>query len=275
MKQRISVLVALLVVFSMVLTACGGAAPAAAPAETAATATEAAASTEATAEAAAPAASGEAVTIEYWLWDSNQLPAYQACADAFMKANPNIKVNITQSGWNDYWNNIQTGMVAGTAPDIFTDHLAKYPEFAAKEQLVDIQPFVERDGVDISVYLGQLTDLWGRDGKQFGLPKDWDTIAIVYNQTALDAAGVTVDELNNTDLEPGQRRHLWRTDRQAERRRERQQRPEPRLRPHQGQAVRPDHQRRGRRLRPDRVELADQHDRLAGDRRAVCHRLPL
>jgi multiple sugar transport system substrate-binding protein len=204
MKQRISVLVALLVVMSMVLTACGGAAPAAAPAESAAT-TEAAAATEATAEAAAPAASGEAVTIEYWLWDANQLPPYQACADAFMKANPNIKVNITQQGWGDYWNNIQTGMVAGTAPDIFTDHLAKYPEFAAKEQLVDIQPFIERDAVDTNVYLGGLTELWGRDGKQFGLPKDWDTISIVYNQTALDAAGVTVDDLNSAtwDLETG------------------------------------------------------------------------
>ena len=130
------------------------------------------------------APSGEAVTIEYWLWDANQLPAYQACADAFMAANPNITVNITQSGWDDYWNNIQTGMVAGTAPDVFTDHLAKYPEFAAKEQLVDIQPYVERDGVDLGVYLGELADLWARDGKRFGLPKDWDTIAIVYNQDA-------------------------------------------------------------------------------------------
>jgi multiple sugar transport system substrate-binding protein len=199
MKQRISVLAALLVVLSMVLTACGGAAPAAAPAGSAATATEAAATGGTATEAAAPAASGEAVTIEYWLWDANQLPAYQACADAFMKANPNIKVNITQSGWGDYWNNIQTGMVAGTAPDIFTDHLAKYPEFAAKEQLVDIQPFIERDGVDTSVYLGQLKDLWGREGKQYGLPKDWDTIAIVYNEDALKAAGVTVDDLNNAD----------------------------------------------------------------------------
>jgi multiple sugar transport system substrate-binding protein len=200
MKRRVSVLLALLVVFSMVLSACG--APAAAPAAEAPAADSGAA---ATTDAAAPAASGDAVTIEYWLWDSNQLPAYQACADAFMTANPNIKVNLTQAGWSDYWNNVQTGMVAGTAPDIFTNHLAKYPEFAAKEQLVDIQPFIERDAVDTSVYLGGLTDLWGRDGKQFGLPKDWDTISIVYNQDALDAAGVTLDEVNSAtwNLENG------------------------------------------------------------------------
>jgi multiple sugar transport system substrate-binding protein len=187
----------------MVLSACGGAAAPAAPAAEAPAAESGAAAD--TTEAAAPAASGDAVSIQYWLWDSNQLPAYQACADAFTAANPNIQVTLTQTGWNDYWNNVQTGMVAGTAPDIFTNHLAKYPEFAAKEQLVDLQPFIERDAVDTSVYLGGLTDLWGRDGKQFGLPKDWDTVAIVYNQTALDAAGVTVDDLNSAtwNLENG------------------------------------------------------------------------
>ena len=26
--------------------------------------------------------------ISYWLWDSSQQPAYQACADAFQKQNP-------------------------------------------------------------------------------------------------------------------------------------------------------------------------------------------
>jgi len=189
MKKRMFVLTALLVVFSIVLSACGGAAtPAAAPAGEA---------------AAAPAApSGEAVTLEYWLWDSNQLPPYQKCADDFMAKNPNIKINITQSGWGDYWNGIQTGMVAGTAPDVFTDHLAKYPEFAAKEQLVDIQPYVDSDKVDLSVYLGQLADLWARDGKRFGLPKDWDTVSIVYNKDALKAAGVTEEELNNMTWNP-------------------------------------------------------------------------
>ncbi len=188
-----------------------------------------------------------------------------------MAANPNIKVNITQSGWSDYWNSVQTGMVAGTAPDIFTDHLAKYPEFAAKEQLVDIQPFIERDGVDTSVYLGELNDLWGREGKQFGLPKDWDTIAIVYNQTALDAAGVTVDELNSTTWNLDNGGSFGELIAKLSIDENGNNGLEPRLRPHQGQAVRPDHQRRRRRLRPDRVELADRHDRLAADRRAVCH----
>lgn len=191
MKSRLSLMTGLLVA-GMLLSACGGAAAPAAPA----------AAPAAGEEVAAPAAGGEAVTISYWLWDANQLPAYQKCADDFTAANPNITVEITQNGWDDYWNGVQTGMVSGTAPDVFTNHLAKYPEFAANEQLVDIQPLVERDGVDLSVYLGELADLWGRDGARFGLPKDWDTVSIVYNSDALAAAGVTVEELNSATWNP-------------------------------------------------------------------------
>jgi multiple sugar transport system substrate-binding protein len=68
--------------------------------------------------------------------------------------------------------------------------------------LVDIQPYVARDSVDTSAYLSGLADLWSRDGKRYGLPKDWDTIALVYNQTALDAAGVTLEELNSATWNP-------------------------------------------------------------------------
>lgn len=87
-------------------------------------------------------------TIRYTLWDANQLPAYQQCADAFSEQNPDIQIAIEQLGWDDYWTNLTTGFVAGTAPDVFTNHLSRYPEFVANNQLVDLQPLVERDGVD-------------------------------------------------------------------------------------------------------------------------------
>jgi multiple sugar transport system substrate-binding protein len=136
------------------------------------------------------AAKKDAVTIRYGLWDANQLPAYQACADAFTAKNPNITIELEQIAWDDYWTNIQTGMISGSNYDVFTDHLAKFPEFATKNQIVDIQPMVDEEGIDVTQYEGELADLWSRDGKRYGLPKDWDTIAVVYNEDALTAAGL-------------------------------------------------------------------------------------
>ncbi|MDQ3614521.1 MAG: extracellular solute-binding protein, partial [Chloroflexota bacterium] len=66
------------------------------------------------------AAAQDAVTLRYGLWDANQLPAYQACADAFTEANPNITIEIEQLAWDDYWTNIQTGMLSGSNYDVFT-----------------------------------------------------------------------------------------------------------------------------------------------------------
>jgi multiple sugar transport system substrate-binding protein len=185
---------AILMIAVLILTACGGAATTpAAPADTgAATAAPAPA-------AAAGGDSGSGVTINYQLWDANQQAPYQACADEFHKENPNITVKLTQLGWGDYWSGIQTGMVGGTAPDVFTDHVAKFPEFATKNQLVDLQPLIDKDKVDVGQYLKGLPDLWVRDGKRYGLPKDWDTIAIVYNADMLGKAGVDPASLKDLD----------------------------------------------------------------------------
>jgi multiple sugar transport system substrate-binding protein len=132
----------------------------------------------------------DAVTIRYSLWDTNQLPSYQQCADAFTKANPDITIKIEQQGWNDYWTGISAGFVSGDAPDVITDHLAKYPQFVQLKQLVDLQPLIDRDKVATDIYYPGLADLWVKDGKRYGLPKDWDTIAIVYNVDALKKAGI-------------------------------------------------------------------------------------
>ena len=98
MNRRFLLIISLIAIFSMLLAACGGGAaePTAAPA--APVATEAPAAEAPAAEAPAP--SGEAVTLEYWLWDANQLPAYQQCTTDFMAKNPNITVNISQQGWD-------------------------------------------------------------------------------------------------------------------------------------------------------------------------------
>ena len=151
---------------------------------------------------AVSAVNAQDVTIRYALWDTNQLPPYEQCAAEFEAANPNINIEIEQLGWDDYWTAITTGFVTGDTPDVFTNHLAKYPEFVALEQIVDIQPFVDSDGVDTSIYLEGLADLWTRDGARYGLPKDWDTVAMVYNAEMLEAAGVDPAELNELTWNP-------------------------------------------------------------------------
>ena len=68
--------------------------------------------------------------VDYWMWDTNQLPAYQKCAEMFEAEHPDQDVRITQTGWGDYWTKLTAGFIADTGPDVFTNHVSKYPQFA-------------------------------------------------------------------------------------------------------------------------------------------------
>ncbi|MGV8907757.1 MAG: ABC transporter substrate-binding protein [Propionicimonas sp.] len=141
--------------------------------------------------------------VTYWLWDSNQQPAYQQCADAFHTANPNLSVKISQYSWDDYWTGLTTGFAAGTAPDVFTNHLSKYPEFVTQGQLVALDDTLAKDGVKTDSFQAGLSDLWvGQDGKRYGLPKDFDTVAIFYNKKLIKDAGVAEADLANLTWNP-------------------------------------------------------------------------
>jgi len=144
----------------------------------------------------------EAVTLTYWLWDDNQKASYQACADAFHTANPNITVQITQAAWGQYWQNLTTQLAAGEAPDVWTNQGSYYPQFVTSGQILDIQPFVTADKVDLSQYQAGLADLFTKDGKRYGLPKDWDTMAVVYNTEHLKVQGIDPAELKNLSWNP-------------------------------------------------------------------------
>ena len=142
------------------------------------------------------------VTISYWLWDSNQRPQYEECAAAFT-GQSGVTVEFSVYAWEEYWANLNTQFTAGRAPDVFTDHLAFYPTFVENDVLLPLNEYIARDGVDLGQYLPGLADLWvGQDNRRYGLPKDWDTIAMAYNSAFLEEAGLTADEVSNAIWNP-------------------------------------------------------------------------
>ncbi|MFI6564865.1 ABC transporter substrate-binding protein [Streptomyces sp. NPDC050534] len=138
-------------------------------------------------------------TVTYWLWDANQLPAYQACAKGFEKENPGLKVKISQLGWDDYWTKLTASFIAGTQPDVFTDHIQKFGQFA------DLKVLEPLDGLGInpSDYQPGLADNWiGQDGHRYGAPKDWDTVALFYNKEMARSAGLTPRQIGGLAWNP-------------------------------------------------------------------------
>lgn len=148
-------------------------------------------------------AGGGSGVIDYWLWDSNQQPGYQKCADAFEQENPDLKIKITQLGWGDYWGKLTAGFISDTAPDVFTNHLAKYAQFVDLDVLLPLDELEATKDVNGNDYQPGLADLWvGEDGHRYGTPKDWDTVALFYDKDTLAEADVSAEDLSDLEWNP-------------------------------------------------------------------------
>ncbi|MFT3874925.1 MAG: extracellular solute-binding protein [Propioniciclava sp.] len=145
---------------------------------------------------------GSSDAIDYWLWDSAQQPGYQQCADAF-EAQGGKKVRITQYGWGDYWSKLTAGFIADQAPDVFTNHLAKYAQFVDLGVLLPLDELDATKGITDDEFAYGLAELWkGPDGHRYGTPKDWDTVGYFYDAKVTDAAGVTAQQLATMEWNP-------------------------------------------------------------------------
>jgi multiple sugar transport system substrate-binding protein len=191
-------LVALMLATLMLLAACGGgtatppggatAAPAGGDAATAAPAGGAAA----TAVPAGGAATGEQVTVTWGFWGSPEEKAsHEKVAAEFMKANPNIKIEIWHQPWDDYFTKLKTLWASGDSaqiPDVL--FLWPTPSYAATGVLEDLGPYIEKSNYDLNDYWPNLLESAKLDGKVYGLPRDSGLEVLYYNKAIFDEAQV-------------------------------------------------------------------------------------
>jgi multiple sugar transport system substrate-binding protein len=134
---------------------------------------------------------GPPATITYSIWgDPTEIKSQQAIVDAFHAANPNITVKVTVSDWDPYWEKLLTSISGGAAPDVFAMDGPLFPDYQARDVLLDLKPFIDRDGYDLGQLADQaVADFTTPDG-QFGLPRDLNVVALYYNKKMFDTAGI-------------------------------------------------------------------------------------
>ena len=184
---------------ALVVSACGGSTGsptgAAPPASIAAPASSAASASQAGAPASAAPSdagyTGPEATITYSIWgDPQEIKNQQAIVDAFHAVNPKITVKVTVSDWEPYWDKLQTSIAGGDAPDVFAMDGPLFPDYQTREVLLDLKPYIDRDGYDLGQLADQaVADFTTPDG-QFGLPRDLNVVALYYNKKMFDAAGI-------------------------------------------------------------------------------------
>lgn len=125
-------------------------------------------------------------TLTFRLWDQNAVPAYEESFAAFTEST-GWGVSIDVVPWADYWTRLPLDVASGDAADVYWMNSANYILYKDSGDLLDINEIVP-DGA--SQWEQSVVDLYSRDGGLWGVPQIWDSIALFYNKTLVDAAGV-------------------------------------------------------------------------------------
>ena len=133
----------------------------------------------------------KASTITVNIWDSNQQKGIQEIADKWTETS-GVKVSVEVVDWDNYWTLLEAGASGGQMPDVFWMHSNTAQMYMENDILLDLTDYIAKDStVDMSKFYEGVKNLYTRsDGKVFALPKDHDTIALLYNKAIFDKYGV-------------------------------------------------------------------------------------
>jgi len=194
MKRRVMAGVLAAAMSVTLLAGCGGGASSGGTSggSSALTQTE---STAAAAEAEAPAQESGAKSsamskVVVNIWDSKQQKGIQTICDEWT-ATSGIPVSVEVVDWDNYWTLLEAGASGGEMPDVFWMHSNTAQMYMENDVLLDLTDYINNDDaiVEDNYYEG-IWNLYQSSGKQYALPKDHDTIALLYNKAIFDKYGV-------------------------------------------------------------------------------------
>jgi len=190
MKKSLWTVLSLLLIASVLLTACGTAATEA-PAATEPAATQPPAATEpaATQPPAAP------VEVTFWHaygTGSAEEIALTKVLDQAAKDLPNIKINVLQVPFNDIYNKYRTDVASGAGPDMFIAPNDSLGDDARNGLIADITDLAAGKLGD---YTPLSIDGMTVDGKLYGIPESLKAVVFWYNKDMIKTPPATTDEL--------------------------------------------------------------------------------
>lgn len=141
--------------------------------------------------------------ITFMAWGSpEELEVWQAIANEFNEANPEINVTVDVSDWEAYFNKLQTLFAGGTPPDVFAMDAPLYPDWQSRGVLKNLQPYIDAEPDVLDGFYPVTLQAYETPEGYFGLPRDFQTIVLYYNKDMFDAAGLDypTDDWTLTDL---------------------------------------------------------------------------
>lgn len=137
----------------------------------------------------------------FQIWDQGQKAGMEELVASYTREHPEVEIEVQALGWDEYWTKLEASAVSNTMPDIFWMHSNQMFKYADAGMLADCTDLIDAEKFDS----GAVENAKGSDGKMYGVPKDKDIVALLYNKEIFDAAGAeypnedwTWDDLEET-----------------------------------------------------------------------------
>jgi multiple sugar transport system substrate-binding protein len=137
---------------------------------------------------------GKVVNLTYALWDPHEQIGYQKSINEFEKLHPDIHVTIENIPYLSYAQKITAEFITGGAPDLFWVNTPFLGTFIKDGIMMNLAPLIKANHINMAQYYPQLVALHSRGSAIYGLPKDWDTIALYYNKAYFAKLHLTVPD---------------------------------------------------------------------------------
>ncbi|OGD53619.1 hypothetical protein A3J78_02385 [Candidatus Beckwithbacteria bacterium RBG_13_35_6] len=149
-----------------------------------------------------PISSSKKITLTYWgLWEPETVVA--SLIEEYQKKNPNVTIKYVHQSYKDYRERLQSTLARGEEVDIFRFHQTWLPML-----IKDLAPVPQQTGQNLNLdgnYFPVVGKSLKAEGSFYGIPLEYDGLALYYNTKIFKDAGktppTTWEELRRTALD--------------------------------------------------------------------------
>ena len=133
------------------------------------------------------AAMADPVTITYAHFSGAgaQEETLKKMIEVFETKNPDIKVDLQITGFDDYFTKLATTVGGSNAPDVFEMNMENYLAYMLRGACADLTGLVNADN-----YSAGTLEAVSSAGKLYAVPMSFSTCILIYNKALFDQAGI-------------------------------------------------------------------------------------
>lgn len=130
----------------------------------------------------------EPVTIRFNQHGNNWVRDLRVVSEPYEEMNPNVTIEISRLGGDDFWASLRTVLASGDVHDLFAVQAG-----SMLNDFVDAGHLEPIDDLDVaSNYAEGMRAIGTFDGTLYGLPPSSNTMGVLYNQDIFDELGLDV-----------------------------------------------------------------------------------